>query len=262
MSWLIMNRLTFLSWIVACTIAAAFAPSLSAAEPKFKVLALAEAGGHHIAFTRAARPWLEKCGQENGFEVDFLTDTSSITAEYLTKYRVVLQLDFVPYGWKPEAQAAFRSYIEQGKGGWVGLHHASLLGDFDGYKMWPWFSDFLGKIESIGTTFQPLSPARSTVRRQNASCMRGVPATFVIPREEWYIYDHSPRSNVRVLASVDESSYSPASTIKMGDHPVIWTNPHVAARNVYIFMGSGPDLLDNKAFTTILRNAIVWAADK
>ena len=48
----------------------------------------------------------------------------------------------------------------------------------------------------------------------------------------------------------------------MGDHPVIWTNEHVPARNIYIFMGHGPDLLDNKAFTTMLRNAIVWAAGK
>jgi hypothetical protein len=44
-----MMRLTFLSWIVA-GMAAAIATSLSAAEPTFKVLALAEAGGHHIAF--------------------------------------------------------------------------------------------------------------------------------------------------------------------------------------------------------------------
>ena len=48
----------------------------------------------------------------------------------------------------------------------------------------------------------------------------------------------------------------------MGDHPVIWTNERVAARNVYIFMGHGPDLLENKAFTTILRNAVFWAAGK
>jgi type 1 glutamine amidotransferase len=48
----------------------------------------------------------------------------------------------------------------------------------------------------------------------------------------------------------------------MGDHPVIWTNERVAARNVYIFMGHGPDLFENKAFTTILRNAVFWAAGK
>jgi type 1 glutamine amidotransferase len=48
----------------------------------------------------------------------------------------------------------------------------------------------------------------------------------------------------------------------MGDHPVIWTNERVAARNVYIFMGHGPDLLESKAFTTILRNAVLWAAGR
>jgi type 1 glutamine amidotransferase len=61
---------------------------------------------------------------------------------------------------------------------------------------------------------------------------------------------------------VDEKSYKPASSITMGDHPVIWTNPHVKARNVYIFMGHSPDLFDNAAYTTIFRNAIFWAAGK
>jgi len=36
----------------------------------------------------------------------------------------------------------------------------------------------------------------------------------------------------------------------------------VAARNVYIFMGHGPDLLQNQAYSTLLRNAILWAASK
>jgi type 1 glutamine amidotransferase len=247
--------------LVAFAAAALSASALPATEPAFRVLALAESGGHHIAFTKVARPWLTKQGRENGFEVDFITDTSPITDAYLAKYRLVLQLDYVPYGWKPEARAAFKSYIEKGKGGWVGLHHASLLGDFDGQKMWPWFSEFLGgiKYRNYIPTF-----AAGTVRVEDKShpCMKGVSSTFVIPREEWYTYDRSPRGAVHVLASVDESTYSPDSAIKMGDHPVIWTNQHVKARNVYIFMGHGPDLLENKAYTTILLNAIVWAAGK
>jgi len=233
--------------------------SVAPAAPKFRVLALAETGGHHIAFTRAARPWLDQCGKENGFEVDFITNTAVITESSLARYRVLLQLDFVPYGWKPEAMAAFKSYIEQGKGGWVGLHHATLLGEFDGQPMWPWFSEFMGDIRfknyiptfAAGTVHveEPLHP-----------CLKGVPETFVISKEEWYTWNRSPRPNVRVLARVDEATYSPASEIMMGDHPVIWTNERVRARNVYIFMGHGPDLLENKAFTTILRNAIVWAS--
>src|SRR5580765_6240669 len=116
-------------------------------KPKFKILALAEAGGHHIEFTKAAMPWLKTCGDENGFQVDFISNTAAITATFLAQYRLVLQLDFVPYGWTPEAMAAFKAWIEEGRGGWIGLHHATLLGDFDGKPMWPWFSDFMGGIK-------------------------------------------------------------------------------------------------------------------
>jgi type 1 glutamine amidotransferase len=232
---------------------------VSAPAPRFKVLAITENGGHHLAFTEAAKPWLKKFADEDGFEVDYIHNTSPITEAFLNDYRVILQLDFVPYGWKPEAMAAFKEYIEKGKGGWVGFHHASLLGEFDGYPMWPWFSEFLG-----GIRYKNYIPgfAAGTVHVEDRThpCMKGLPASFVIPREEWYTYDRSPRPHVRVLASVDESSYSPSTTTKMGDHPVIWTNERMAARNVYVFMGHGPDLFDNQAFTTIFRNAVRWTA--
>ena len=228
---------------------------------KFRVLALAEPGGHHIEFTKAARPWLTKFGAEEGFEIDWLSSVAGVNEGLLTKYQAILQLDFVPYGWKAEAMAAFKSYIEQGKGGWVGLHHATLLGEFDGHPMWPWFSEFMGKIRF--KNYIPTFAAGTVhVEDQSHPCMKGVPEAFLIAREEWYTWDHSPRPNVHVLAAVDETTYSPASDVKMGDHPVIWTNERVPARNVYIFMGHGPDLLENKAFTTILRNAIVWAGGK
>jgi endoglucanase len=233
----------------------------SASHQHFKVLALAETGGHHVAFTVAAKPWLNKCGEENGFDVDYISDTSSITETSLARYQLVLQLDYVPYGWKPEAMSAFKAYIEQGRGGWVGLHHATLLGEFDGYPMWPWFSDFMGHIRF--KTYIPTF-ASGTVHVEDPAhpCMKGLPQSFVIPNEEWYTYDQSPRANVHVLASVDESTYSPDSNIKMGDHPVIWTNSRMPARNVYIFMGHGPWLFENEAFTRIFRNAILWAAAK
>ena len=71
-----------------------------------------------------------------------------------------------------------------------------------------------------------------------------------------------PRPNVHVIASVDESTYVPDSKIKMGDHPVIWSNDKVAGRNVYIFMGHSPVLFESDAYKTIFRNAIFWAANK
>lgn len=227
---------------------------------KFKILALTESGGHHIEFTKAATPWLKRCGDEDGFQVDLITNTAPITAPFLAQYRLVLQLDFVPYGWTPQAMAAFKAWIEEGRGGWVGLHHATLLGNFDRQPMWPWFSQFMGGIK-FKNYIAGFASAKVRVEDRTHPCMRGVPESFLIEKEEWYTWDGSPRANVHVLANVDESTYSPDSSVKMGDHPVIWSNPRMAARNIYIFMGHGPWLLENKAFTTILRNSIIWAAE-
>jgi type 1 glutamine amidotransferase len=61
---------------------------------------------------------------------------------------------------------------------------------------------------------------------------------------------------------VDEASYKPASNITMGDHPVIWTNEKVKARNVYFQMGHHPTLFTSTEFKTLFSNAILWAAGK
>lgn len=106
--------------------------------------------------------------------------------------------------------------------------------------------------------------ATATVHIENAShpVLKGLPQSFTIEREEWYIYDASPRSGVQVLATVDENTYTPDSPVKMGDHPVIWTNRNVKAKNVYIFMGHSPQLFLNKNFVRLFENAIIWVAHK
>jgi uncharacterized protein len=173
----------------------------------------------------------------------------------------LIQLDYPPYGWTTAAAAAFEDYIKMGRGGWIGLHHATLLGEFDGFPMWQWFSDFMGgiKFKSYIPTF---AKAQVGIEDSKHPCTKNLPIQFSIEKEEWYTYDKSPRNNVHVLASVDESSYVPGSDIKMGDHPVVWTNEHFPARNIYIFMGHGPDLFQNKFYTTLLTNSIFWAAGK
>ena len=73
----------------------------------------------------------------------------------------------------------------------------------------------------------------------------------------------SDLSHIFVLATVDESTYKPDSELKMGgDHPVIWSNENVKARNVYIFMGHRAEHFQNPVFTQLFHNAILWAAQK
>jgi len=239
------------------SLAAAVSAQTSASH--FKVIALAEAGGIHRPFVDAAKVWLQKQSADNNFSVDYIEDTAKIDDAFLSRYRVFIQLNYPPYGWTPKAAAAFTRYIEEGRGGWIGFHHATLLGEFDGFGIWPWFSQFMGGIRFTG--YIP-EFATATVRVEDAShpLMTNVGPSFVVEKEEWYTYDKSPRPNVHVLAHVDEATYSPDTHTKMGDHPVIWINEKVKARNVYIFMGHHPELFQNPAFTTIFHNSILWAA--
>ena len=116
------------------------------ATPNFKLVVLAEAGGIHRPFVDAAKVWLDKQAAGNNFSVDYIQDTDKIDDAFLSRYQVFIQLNYPPYGWTPTAMAAFTKYIEEGRGGSIGFHHATLLGEFDGYPMWPWFSQFMGGI--------------------------------------------------------------------------------------------------------------------
>jgi type 1 glutamine amidotransferase len=87
---------------------------------------------------------------------------------------------------------------------------------------------------------------------------KGLPQRFEVS-DEWYEFNKSPRGNVRVLATADESTYK--QNKPMGDHPIIWTNEHYR-RMIYIAIGHDPSILENKDYLHLLRNAILWAGEK
>lgn len=224
---------------------------------KAKVLVLTERGGQHGGFTDAGLKWLAAEGAKGNFSITEINNARNITEAYLSQFSLVIQLDFPPYTWPKEAEDAFVKYIEEGRGGWIGFHHATLLGEFDGYPMWQWFSDFMGGVR-FKNYIAPLADGTLIVEDEQHPVMKDVPASFVVPDDEWYTYDKSPRPNVHVLANVDESSYTPASDIKMGDHPVVWVNENKKARNVYFQIGHSSKLYETEGFTTMFRNAIDW----
>ncbi len=228
---------------------------------KAKVLVLTERGGQHGGFTDAGLRWLAAEGAKGNFSITEINNARNITEAYLSQFSLVIQLDFPPYTWPKEAEDAFVKYIEEGHGGWIGFHHATLLGEFDGYPMWQWFSDFMGGVR-FKNYIAPLANGTLIVEDKQHPVMKDVPASFVVPDDEWYTYDKSPRPNVHVLANVDESSYTPASDIKMGDHPVVWVNESKKARNVYFQIGHSSKLYETEGFTTMFRNAINWTLER
>lgn len=229
--------------------------------PGFRALVLAESGGQHERFVIAALDWLKGFAADNNFEFTVINNAKEIDSTLLSNYKVIIQLNYAPYNWGEKSMASFVNYIDEGLGGWVGFHHATLLGEFDGYPMWDWFSGFMGGIR-FKNYIAATASATVNVEDKNHPVMKGVPSSFIIPDDEWYTFNLDPRPNVHVIASVDESTYKPESDIKMGDHPVIWINEKKKARNIYFLMGHSPTLLNSTEFKTMVGNAILWAAGK
>lgn len=228
-----------------------------------QVLAISEQNTPHQGFCDAARKWLDANSKDLSIKVTYVADLSRAKKGYLDQFDAILMLNYPPYSaphmWSKAAAADFERYIDEGRGGYVGFHHASLLGDiFGAGKMWQWFSDFMGGIRWTNY-IAGMADATTCVEDKRHPVMLGVPDTFRIPKDEWYTYDRSPRPNVHVLAHVDEGSYSPASDIKMGDHPVIWTNERKRARNVYFQIGHSAELFATPAFVRMFSNAIRWS---
>ena len=142
-------------------------------------------------------------------------------------------LNYPPFG-GTTAQAAFEKYLGEGKGGWVGLHHASLYGPEvtpDNEK--PWVGLQSARPDQLRKLHRVLRRGDRSPRRAGPSDLQGCAPRVPGDERRMVHVGESPRPHVRVLANVDESSYKPPSNIKMGDHPVIWTNEDYKGRNLY-----------------------------
>ncbi|HEV7991133.1 MAG TPA: ThuA domain-containing protein [Gemmatimonadaceae bacterium] len=247
---------------------------IDAPSPRFKVLVIAElfdpknADGNeiHRPYVEAAKRWLATLAADGNFTVSYLESPNSITDSMLESVDVIWQMNYPPFRWNATGKAALEKYLNGGKGGWLGDHHASLYGPAVTSETWPWYRDNL--IGGISYVSYVSKFASGTVRVEDSThpVFAHVPMNFPIATEEWYVWDRSPRAKAHVLANVAESTYvfvDPSqSAIRMGDHPVVWTNDRLAARNLYIFMGHHPNLFQNAAYTTLLTNAIMWLASK
>ncbi|GII26198.1 ThuA domain-containing protein [Planosporangium mesophilum] len=144
-------------------------------------------------------------------------------------------------------RSAFENYIRDG-GNYVGVHGAADTG-YD----WPFYGRLVGAWFDRHPEVQP-----ATVRVVDADH----PATAGLDPEwahtdEWYDFRANPRGRVRVLATVDESSYSGGT---MGaDHPIAWCHENLGGRAFYTALGHTVEAYADPAFRRHLAGGLRYA---
>jgi uncharacterized protein len=93
---------------------------------------------------------------------------------------------------------------------------------------------------------------------------RQLPATYLAPANEWYLWKPSPRlnRNVHVLVTLDPSNYpiGVKDVITGGDLPVVWTNTKY--RMIYMNMGHGEKIYSDATQNELFKNAILWLGNQ
>ena len=164
---------------------------------------------------------------------------------------------------------AFQRYIETG-GAFVGVHGSGG----DPVYWWGWYADTL-----IGARFlsHPESPQFQAARvnistsasssSSSSSSSSGIGADLApgwTMTDEWYSFRSNPRaSGAQVIASLDESTYSPLGhaglDLHMGDHPIAWTKCIGRGRSFYSAIGHMPETYSEPHYARMLDEAMVWA---
>jgi cytochrome c len=232
------------SLLIAAALTLAVAEPAAAAQDRLLVFSRA------AGFAHDSRPAgieaIRTLGSRNGFVVKATESTAAFRR--LERYAAVVFLSTTGDVLGAREQTALRRYV-RGGGGFVGVHSAA-----DTEHGWPWYGTLIGARFLSHPAIQP-----ATVRVVD----RSHPSTRGLPRvwertDEWYDFAASPRGDVRVLATLDESTYTGG---RMGaDHPIAWCRSVGRGRSWYTAGGHTSESYAEPLFRSHLLGGIRWAA--
>lgn len=145
-------------------------------------------------------------------------------------------------------QSALERYVTSG-GGFLGIHAAA-----DTEYGWPFYA------ELVGARFAGHPAVQAGIVTAEGGAHPAV-AHLTSPWQrvdEWYAFDRNPRGTSRVLATLDERSYTGGT---MGaDHPIAWCRVVGGGRSVYTAGGHTAESFGDGAFRQHLLGALQVSA--
>lgn len=241
------------------------APDVPTPERRPAVLLFSKTNGfRHTEAIDAGVPAFLEMARTRGWDV-FATENGAVhTPEHLARFDVIVWFNVSGDVLSEDQRAALLARLEAGAG-FFGIHGT---GGDPGYE-WAAHPDRLVRARFtrhvMGPQFQ-----EGTIRVESTEhpVMRGIDAAWTRV-EEWYSFEKSPRGpEVEVLATLDESTYSPRfkmlwmdDDISMGDHPIIWSHCVGRGRAIFSALGHQAAAYAEPTHLRFLGQAIDWLAE-
>ncbi len=205
-------------------------------DAEFSALLFTKTAGFRHANIPDGIAAMEAMAEQEGFALDTTEDATDFTEENLANYDVVIWFSTTGDVLNDDQQAAFEQYIQDG-GGFAGIHAAS-----DTEYNWEWYEGLVGAYFAG----HPVPQNGDLVVEDHVH-----PSTAHLPEtwtrfDEWYSFDSNPRSDVHVLMSLDEDTYTGGT---MGaDHPAAWCHNYDGGRSWYTAGGHTSESFEEPAF--------------
>ena len=235
---------------IALAATALYASPAVAADAPYDVLVFSKTAGFRHDAIPAGIQAIRDLGAANNFTVTATEDAAAFTTANLAQYEAVVFMSTTGDVLNDAQQTAFESYI-RGGGGYVGVHAAA-----DTEYGWPFYGTLVGAWFASHPAIQQVDS-----KTEN----RAHPGTAHLPQtwtrtDELYNYQTNPRATARVLATLDESSYSGGA---MGaDHPITWCKTIDSGRSFYTGFGHTQESYADANFRNQLLGGIRYSAKR
>lgn len=212
-----------------------------------RVLVFSKTAGFRHDSIPAGIAALKEIGEDTNITVDSTESAAQFTTSNLARYDAVAFLSTTGDVLNADQQKAFENYVATG-GGYVGIHAAADT-EYD----WEFYGGLVGAYFDSHPQIQS-----ATVRVEN----HDHPATAHLDEEwertdEWYNYRTNPRDQAKVLATLDETTYTGGNM--KGDHPISWCQTYQGGRSFYTGLGHTKESYAEPAFRQHLSGGLRYA---
>jgi cytochrome c len=244
------SKVAMLVIAVAALLSGSASATRDQSTSSFRVLAFTKTAGFRHASIPSAVQALRELGARNSFAVDATEDPGAFTDANLRRYAVVAFVLTTGDVLDDARQAAFERYIRAGHG-FVGVHSAT-----DTEYGWSWYGRLVGAFFRSHPAIQTATVDVADPRHPSTT---GLPRRWV-RQDEWYNFAKRPAETVRVLARLDEATYSPGDGAMGRDHPISWAHEYDGGRAWYTGGGHTESSYREPLFRAHLLGGIQYAA--